>query len=203
MRPLIKFGGWVFLLCGMISSILFGFNWSPASAQQSSDATPTGTVVGPFITVTYIEPINVRAGPSSYDYPIIGSIPVGGTAAAIGRSPKGEWIQIEFSGGPRNTGWVYAANVSLSVGANLPIAEPPPTAVPAENPTINPTFVAQLQAVPTATRLPTFTPPPPLQIPNYMNSSVAGNDHFHWGWVAVTLGLIGIFGMIVSSVRRR
>jgi hypothetical protein len=145
----------------------------------------------------------VRAGPSSYDYPIIGSIPVGGMAPAIGRSPKGEWIQIEFPGGPRDTGWIYAANVSLSVGAILPIAEPPPTAVPAEIPTVNPTFVAQLQAVPTSTRLPTFTPPPPLVIPNYLNPTDAVNNHFYWGWVIVVLGFIGIFGMLFSSVRRR
>ena len=56
-----------------------------ASAQQATDA---------FITVSYGEPINVRAGPSSFDYPIIGILPKDGTAPAIGRSPKGEWIQM-------------------------------------------------------------------------------------------------------------
>jgi Bacterial SH3 domain len=94
------------------SLLLFGLAPNHAAAQQSVTSTPTGSTVttlpGPFITVTYIEPINVRTGPSSFDYPIVGSIPVGGTAPAIGRSPAGEWIQILFPAGPRGTGWVYA-----------------------------------------------------------------------------------------------
>ena len=111
----------------------------------------------------------MRTGPSSFDYPIIGTIPVGGTAPAVGRSPAGEWIQIIFPDGPLGTGWVYAANVSLSPGANLPIVEPPPTPVPLETPTLNPTYVAAFQIVPTFTRQPTFTSPPPLQLPTYTN----------------------------------
>ena len=56
------------------------------------------------------------AGQVPFDYPVVGSLPVGGTAPAIGRSPASEWIEIVFADAPRGTGWVYAANVSLSTG---------------------------------------------------------------------------------------
>jgi uncharacterized protein YraI len=204
MRPLIKIGLWIFLLLGFVSLLVFGACPIPAAARQSADSTPTdaGSPGGTYITVTYIEPINVRAGPSSYDYPVIGSIPVGGTAPAIGRSPAGEWIQIVFQGGPRDTGWVYAANVSLSTGALLPIVEPPPTAVPPVIPTVNPTYVAQLQPLPTTTRLPTFTPPPSLVVPTFTNPA-SSSLGLQTGWVIVCLGLIGLVGVALTSFRRR
>jgi hypothetical protein len=188
-----------------MSLLFFGPSRTSVSAQQVTDSTPTETRTpyGPFITVTYIEPVNVRAGPSSFDYPVIGSIPVGGTAPAIGRSPAGEWIQISFAGAPRGIGWVYAANVSLSPDALLPVVEPPPTAVPVETPTVNPTFVAAFQASPTSTRMPTFTAPPPLVIPTYGNLAGISSGRIQTGWWIVGLGLIGLIGIAISSFRRR
>lgn len=192
---------------------MFGFTslvfsrpfWTTVLAEQTNDSTPTDTPAlnGAFITVTYIEPINVRAGPSSFDYPIVGSIPVGGTAPAIGRSPAGEWIQIVFPAAPRGIGWVYAANVSLSSGALLPIVEAPPTATPLVVDTVNPTFVAAFQVTSTSTRLPTFTAPPPLVIPTYGNPTGESPGGIQTGWVIVGLGLIGLVGIAVSSSRRR
>jgi uncharacterized protein YraI len=165
-----------------------------ASAQQATDA---------FITVSYGEPINVRAGPSSFDYPIIGILPKDGTAPAIGRSPKGEWIQIEFPSGPKGVGWVYAPNVSLSSESLLPVVEPPPTATPATTPTINPTYAAALAAVPTSTRKPTFTAPPPLQLSTYVNPDPTPSGGVHTGWIIVGLGAVGLLGMAISSLRRK
>jgi len=179
---------------------------SHAATQQVASVTPGETAVkvgsGAFITVTYIEPINVRTGPSSFDYPIIGTIPVGGTAPAIGRSPAGEWIQIIFPDGPRGTGWVYAANVDLSLGANLPIVEPPPTPAPLETPTLNPTYVAAFQIVPTSTRLPTFTSAPPLTFPTYANPANSSTSRVTTTWVIVILGMLGIAGIAFTSFRR-
>jgi hypothetical protein len=178
-----------------------------AEAQQLVTSTPTASMVatlpGPYITVTYIEPINVRTGPSSFDYPIIGSIQVGGIAPAIGRSPAGEWIQILFQDGPRGKGWVYAANVSLSPGALLPIVEPPPTPTPLMTPTLNPTFVAAFQTLPTATHLPTFTPPPSLVIPTFTNPDNSSDGRAISTWVIVIIGFFGILGIVFSSIRRR
>jgi hypothetical protein len=203
----IKVGFWFFLI--LVFTILPGFVSfrNPVAAQQSDTTTPTVTMVGilsgRYITVTYIEPINVRTGPSSFDYPVVGSLPVGGTAPAIGRSPAGEWIQIEFPSAPRGKGWVYAANVSLSTGALLPIVEPPPTPTPLETPTLNPTYVAAFQILPTSTPLPTFTAPPSLVIPTYTNPANSSFSRNITTWVIVVVGFIGIIGMILTSFRHR
>ena len=203
----LKAGAWFFLIFGFAALSFFGSYQNPAAAQQSDISTPAVTMTGEFsgryITVTYIEPINVRSGPSSLDYPIVGSLPVGATAPAIGRSPAGEWIQIEFPDAPRGKGWIYAANVTLSTGALLPIVEPPPTPAPLETATLNPTYVAAFEILPTTTRLPTFTAPPALVMPTYVNPARFSNDRNITTWVIVVMGLIGIVGMILTSFRRR
>jgi hypothetical protein len=203
----IKVGFWFFLILGFATLPFYGSSRNPVAAQQLISATPTASVVGNlsgfYIKVTYVEPINVRTGPSSFDYPIVGSIPVGGTAPAIGRSPAGEWIQIVFPDAPRGTGWVYAANVSLSPGALLPVVEPPPTPAPLETPTLNPTYVAAFQILPTSTRLPTFTSPPSLVIPAFENPADTSSDRAITAWVIVGLALIGLVGLAITSIRRR
>ena len=61
-------------------------------------ATPAADA-GMYITVITDEPqINVRMGPSSSIYPIVGTLLTGSTAPALGRSPGGDWIQIEYPG---------------------------------------------------------------------------------------------------------
>jgi hypothetical protein len=206
-KPYFRVVFWAILFPIFSTLLSFGIYRESASAQNLSTETPTtssvGTVTGAFITVTYIEPINVRSGPSSFDYPVIGSIPVGGTASAIGRSPAGEWIQIQFQNGPRGTGWVYAANVSLSPSVLLPIVEPPPTPTPVMTPTLNPTFAAAFQTLPTSTRLPTFTPPPSIVIPTFTNPANSNSGRGVTTWVVLILGLVGIVGLVISSIRRR
>jgi uncharacterized protein YraI len=176
-------------------------------AQQLNTATPTptaaGSAAGAYITVTYFEGTNVRTGPSSFDYPTVGHIQVGGTAPATGRSPAGEWIQIEYADAPRGKGWVYAANVTLSTNGLLPIVEPPPTPAPLETPTLNPTFIAAFQKLPTSTHLPTFTAPPPLAIPTFTNPANSTSSRAISTPVIVILGLIGLAGILLTSFRRR
>lgn len=207
---LFKVGSWIFLIFGLTSIIFLGSSRNPAAAQQLDTVTPPPTVTAtlatgmPYITVTYIEPINVRTGPSSFDYPVVGSLPVGGTAAAVGRSPAGEWIEIEFTQAPRGTAWVYAANVSVSPpNTLLPVVEPPPTPAPLQTATLNPTFVAAFVIVPTPTRLPTFTAPPPLAIPTYQNNVPVSSGRAITAWMMAGLGLIGILGIAITSFRRR
>jgi hypothetical protein len=150
-----------------------------------------------------LEGTNVRTGPGSFDYPAIGHLSTGETAPAIGRSPAGEWIQILFQDGPRGTGWVYAANVSLSTDGLLPIVEPPPTPTPLMTPTLNQTFVAAFQTLPTSTRLPTFTAPVPITFPTFTNPADQPSGRALTTWVIVVLGLIGIVGLVISSFQRR
>jgi hypothetical protein len=202
----LKAGAWVLAVLGFTSLLFLGSFWNPVLAQQLNTATPTPTVAGSasgaYITVTYPEGTNVRTGPSSFDYPTVGHIPVGGTAPATGRSPAGEWIQIEYADAPRGKGWVYAAHVSLSTESLLPIVEPPPTPAPQETPTLNPTFVAAFQVLPTSTRLPTFTVPPPLEIPTYTNPANSSSSRVTTT-VIIILGLIGLAGILITSIRRR
>ncbi len=184
------------------------FNAQPAakvSAQQPTGSVPTvtGTPIGTFITVTYPEQINVRSGPSSYWYPAIGVLLWQQTAPALGRSPGGDWIQIEYPGVPGNVGWVYAQLVSISPpNAFLKIVEPPPTPTPATTATINPTQAAAFVTDFTPTRLPTFTAPAPLVVPVY-ESEPAARTVVPMGLVIILLTLIGGFGTLISFLRGR
>jgi uncharacterized protein YraI len=159
---------------------------------------------GMYITVITEEPqINVRMGPSASIYPVVGTLPRGSTAPALGRSPGGDWIQIEYSGAPNNKGWVYSPLVQVSAGT-LRVVEPPPTPVPPATSTIDPTLAAQFNIVPTNTRLPTFTPPPSLTIPSYTEVTNANS----WGSVplaAIIIALIvlGCIGFLLSIFFRR
>jgi uncharacterized protein YraI len=176
---------------------------SPVVLALQLTATPAADA-GMYITVITDEPqINVRMGPSSSIYPIVGTLPTGSTAPALGRSPGGDWIQIEYPGAPNNKGWVYSPLVQVSAGI-LRIVEPPPTPVPPATSTIDPTLAAQFNIVPTNTRLPTFTPPPSLTVPSYTEVS----DSNSWSsvplaLVIVALMVLGCIGFLLSMFFRR
>jgi hypothetical protein len=192
-----------FFLSLLVAGLVFGgASLTPAAALQTENSSPTPTGGGkPFITVTYEEPIHVRAGPNSVYYPVVGSLPIGAVADAIGRSPAGEWIKISFPAASDGSGvgWVYAPLVTLTPGF-LPIVQPPPTAVPVNAPTLDPNFVASLQPAPTSTRLPTFTAPPPLVVPTYENPIQAGAG-ISSGMVVLILGVVGLAGLLIASIR--
>ena len=175
-----------------------------ASAQQPTGSIPTvtGTPSGPIITVANADGANVRAGPSSVYYEKIGpSLIEGQIVQALGRSPGGNWIQIYYPGVPGNVGWVYAPLVVLSPGY-LPIVEPPPTSTPRVTPVIDPTLLAAFAATGNPTRLPTFTQPPPLEIPDY-NTTIEETSRIPMGLVIFGLAFIGIFGAAISFLRQR
>jgi uncharacterized protein YraI len=203
MQTWIKIGLWILFVLGFVSMLWLFPAWTPAAAQQPTGNIPTvtGTASGPFITVTNPDGANVRAGPSSFDYAAIGFLVPGETAPALGRSPAGEWIKIAYKGAPGGEGWVYAFYVSLSPGV-LPVLEPPPTVTPRTTPTINPTFAAAFLIQTTPTRLPTFTPPPPLATINF-EPTVRTGSRVPMGFVILGLALIGILGAIISFLRGR
>jgi uncharacterized protein YraI len=159
---------------------------------------------GMFITVITDEPqINVRMGPSSSIYPIVGTLLTGSTAPALGRSQGGDWIQIQYDGAPGNVGWVYSPLVQVSPGT-LQIAAPPPTPVPPATPTIDPTLAAQYAIVPTSTRLPTFTPPPSLTVPSYTEIPAQDSvENIPLAVVIIVLAALGIIGFLLSLFWRR
>jgi hypothetical protein len=174
----------------------------PVLAQQPTGSIPTvtGTPQGPMVTA-FLDETKVRAGPSSYDYPIIGILVQGESAPAIGRSPQGEWIQIIYYGVPGGTGWVYAPVVTLSTGF-LPIIEPPPTSTPQTTPTLNPTYLAAFQVLTTPTRLPTFTQAPPITTVSF-DINQTSRSKVPMGFVILGLAFLGVFGAIISFIRGR
>jgi uncharacterized protein YraI len=178
----------------LITGLGVGAFLSPQQAVAYQDApTPSGVTV----TVTYTDPINIRSGPSTIQYPIVGQLNPGDVVPALGVSPKREWILVSYSGG---TGWVYASFVSIS-GGELQIVEPPPTPTPLATSTIDPTLAAAFNIQPTQTRMPTFTPPPPLEIPEFTDN--AGSRFGAAGLFIVGLGLIGAIGLLVSFFMRK
>jgi uncharacterized protein YraI len=192
----------------LVILISFGifFTSSSATLVLALQLTVTpATDGGMYITVITEEPqINVRMGPSSSIYPVVGKLPTGSTAPALGRSLGGDWIQIEYVGAPNNTGWVYSPLVQVSPGT-LRIVEPPPTPVPPATSTIDPTLAAQYPTVvPASTRLPTFTPPPSLTVPNYTQAPISDSiDSVPLAVIIIALAILGGIGFVLSLVLRR
>jgi uncharacterized protein YraI len=164
--------------------------------------TVTGTPLGATVVVRAgQDQINVRAGPST-DYPRVGVLIPGQLVPALGRTPGGDWVQIAYPGVTGGVAWVYSFLVEVS--GNLPIVEPPPTPTPLTTPTIDPTLAAQFIVDAQPTRLPTFTQPPPLVIQTYAPSETSSSTGgVPMGFIIIGLGVIGIFGTLISLLRGR
>lgn len=196
-------GLWILLFAG--SLLLFSMP-ERAQAQQPTVAIPTvtGTPPGPMITVHpgWEEQINVRAGPGA-DYDAVGILVIGQWVPVLGQISSGEWFKIAYPGAPDNVGWVLAALVDLK-GEPPPIIDIPPTPTPRTTPTIDPTLAAQYIVEVPATRLPTFTPPNPLAIPTFQPETPSrGRSGVPMGLVIIGLGVVGLFGALISLLRGR
>lgn len=162
----------------------------------------TATPSGPTINVPDL--VNLRTGPG-LEYDLIGVLVKGQTARAIGRSAGGGWIQIEYAGVAEGVAWAYAPLVILNVGSEaIPIVVPPPTSTPQATSTLDPTLAARFTLVPAGpTRLPTFTPAPPVVQPTLIpGTDVEQQGGFPPALAIIGLFVIGVFGMIVSLLRR-
>jgi hypothetical protein len=196
---------------GMMGCILAGFIMAApvqfAHAQQPTGSVPTvtGTPSGPSVKVDQsVSQVRIYAGPSSFDYPAVGVLVAGETAPAIGRARgREDWIQIKYPGVPGSTAWVFGLYVSLSPGALLPLVDLPPTPTPISTPTINPTLEAAFIGQQTPTRLPTFTPPPPLELPQFSDVNDAPTTGVPTGLIVLILALFGFFGAVISYLRGR
>lgn len=174
-------------------------------AQQPTGSVPTvtGTPSGPIATV-YLDlgQIDVYAGPSSFFYPAIGVLLAGQQVPALGRSDDQQWIMIYYVGVPKSIAWVYAPYVSLARGGNLPVVPAPPTPTLVSTPTINPTLFAAFVAQSTPTRLPTFTPPAPLEVPTFVDQTTQAS-RVPLGLMILGLSFIGSLGALISYLRGR
>jgi uncharacterized protein YraI len=182
----------------MVSAVSLVMLFAPRQVRAYEEAQQSSILA----TVIYAEQINVRGGPSTVYYPIVGSLNPGDIVTALGVSPGREWVKISFPSAPGGVGWVYATFVSIS-GGELQIVEPPPTPTPFATATINPTFAAAFISQPTSTRMPTFTPPPPLEIPQYPDVTPPHSSGIASGLIVISLLLIGAGGYLVSLVLNR
>lgn len=209
MRRFIKIGSWILLTMGVVGLGFFMPKVPRALAQQPTGSVPTvtGTPEGPFVTVDpSLSTIRVYAGPSSLgEYPAIGVLLASERAPALGRARgKLEWIQIYYPGVPGSVGWVFSLYVSLSPGAELRLVDIPPTPTPQSTPTIDPTLVAAFIGQPTSTRLPTFTLPAPVDLPQFSDaSSESPTPGVPVGLLILSLALFGFFGIVLSYLRGR
>jgi hypothetical protein len=187
------------------------FQVQPAQADPSAQIptgnipTVTGTPKGPVVTVRLdldLPSVNIRSGPLT-TYKAVGVLLVGQQAAALGRSPGGDWIQIEYPGVPGGVAWVYAPNVNVSPG-DLKIVQPPPTPTPQYTVTIDPTMAAQFVVTLAPTRIASFTPPPPLVIPTFTSvNSTTGKFGVPPGMIIIGLAAVGLFLGIFSLTQGR
>ena len=169
-----------------------------------SIATVTGTQVGAIVVVLPNEQgfANLRSGPNTLGYEIVGVLVVGQQVAGLGRSPGGNWILVAYPGVQDGSAWVWSDLVE--VRGSLPIIEPPPTSTPKTTPTIDPTLAAQFNVDLQPTRLPTFTPPPPLVIPTQISDSLTTiSSRIPVALIILGLGAIGFFGLIISFLQSR
>jgi hypothetical protein len=196
---------WLALIfCGLALASL-SLAVTPVHAQQPTVdiATVTGTPIGAYIVVNTDQPqINVRSGPGTH-YPSVGVLVGGEQVPAKGRSIAGLWIQVVYTGVDGGLAWVYAPLVTVFGTAELPIVAEPPTPTPRVTPTIDPTLAAQFVLEIPATRLPTFTPPDPLEIPEFEQGGTGRVGGIPVGMFITAIGLVGLFGAVVSYLRER
>lgn len=101
----------------------------PIDPNQQPTVAPTATLPAPRLTLSTLDAVNVRQGPSTR-YDVIEQFPAGRQATIVGQSMDGKWWAIEHPGGVNGRGWVFGELVSLnsSVGSvnGLPALPDPP-----------------------------------------------------------------------------
>lgn len=195
-----------FLTAGLLA-VLSAF--SPPAVVRAQGvvlcAAPASALTGAYVTVNADqEQVNVRSGPNSYLYGKIGVLFTYESAPALGRSPGGEWIQVACPGAPGGAGWVYAANVTLTASADLPVVDIPVTATPLFTATVDPALAAAFPtAAPTSTRLPTFTPAVPPPLPVFTDSPAPPVSGSLNGAFVIAAAVLGLFILFLSFFARR
>lgn len=175
-----------------------------AQIPTGSIPTVTGTLVGAVAVVLDNEQgfVNVRAGPSTVAYDIVGVLVVGQPVPALGRSPGGDWVQVAYPGVPGGVAWIWSDLVEVK--GSLPVLEPPPTSTPQVTATIDPTLAAQFLVDVPPTRLPTFTEPPSISMPTFPSEEpTLTTSRVPMGLIIIGMAVVGLFGMLISFLRGR
>lgn len=145
---------------------------------------------------------NVRSGPGTLGYEVVGVLVEGQQVPVIGRTVVGDWLMIAYPGVPSGVAWIWKDLVELR--GNAAIVDSPATNTPRVTPTIDPTLAAQFLVNVQPTRLPTYTPPEPLSIPTFLpDASQTATGGVPVGFIIVGMAVLGIFGLLISLLRGR
>lgn len=179
------------------------FAQQPTGSVPTVTGTPSGAIVAMFLDESHPQE-DVYAGPNSYQYPAIGVLLAGQEAPAYGYSEDKNWIQIYYAGVPNSVAWVYAPYVKIIKIGPLPVLKAPPIPTLISKPTsnIDPTLAAAFDTPVNATRLPTFTPPPPLIIATFLQDQ-STTVRLPMGLLIFGLGFVGALGALISFLRGR
>jgi len=196
------------ILSGILGVVFFMTGPEQALASENdqqptvSIPTVTGTPSGP-LAIVYSDPedqINVRSGPDVF-YPKVGVLINRQEVPALAQTEGGTWVKIVYPGVPEGVAWVYAPYVRVT--GELPVVPKPPTPTPETTPTIDPTLASQFISEIPATRKPTYTPAPPLVVPTYQPVQISsGTGGLPSGFIILGLASVGLFGLVVSFLRR-
>ena len=198
----------IVVLISLVAVVLFTLGTEQALAsgngQQPTVSIPTvtGSPQGP-MAIVYSDPedqINVRSGPDVF-YPKVGVLINRQQVPALAQTEGGVWVKIVYPGVPEGVAWVYAPYVRVT--GELPVVPKPPTPTPETTPTIDPTLASQFISEIPPTRKPTYTPAPPLVVPTYQPIQISsGTGGLPSGFIILGLASVGLFGLVVSFLRR-
>lgn len=167
----------------------------PTIALPTVTGTPKGVTA--YVRLDQEDTINVRSGPG-YFFDQVGVLLAGQEVAVLGKSAGGDWVLIEYPGIPEGSGWVYSALVTLSAGT-IPIVEPPSTPTPETTETIDPTQASQFLTTPVSTRLPTYTPAAPQNVPTFADEVSSGiSQRIPIGLIILVVGGLGVLITLIS-----
>jgi hypothetical protein len=205
-RKIAGFTLWVSLMSGLLAII--GITGAQASRlvqiPTGSVPTVTGSPSSAIAIVLNNEQgfANVRSGPGTLGYEIIGVLVEGQQAPALGRTIVGDWILISYPAVEGGVAWVWKDLVE--VRGDVPVIEAPATSTPRVTPTIDPTLAAQYLVDIPRTRLPTFTAPPPVSVPTFLpDSPQSVSGRIPIGFLIIGLAVLGLFGILISFLRGR
>ncbi|HPP64518.1 MAG TPA: SH3 domain-containing protein [Anaerolineales bacterium] len=171
MRQFCFMRSYVSIFAVLVVAALWAVSAPTAARAQAivSCAAPSSALGEAYATVNADqEQVNVRSGPNSFQFARVGVLLTYESAPVLGRSPGGDWLQISCPGSVGGSGWIYAANVTLTASGELPVVVIPATATPPATSTVDPALAAQFPpAAPTLQRLPTFTPAAPQPLPTF------------------------------------
>lgn len=202
-----------FVTFSLLLFILLLFLLSIPQSALANDVAQLPTVAIPTVTSTPSGPmaivvpgsetqINLRSGPGMF-YDKVGVLLVGQKVPAKGKSPGGAWILVEYPGVQGGQAWVFANYVRIDPPRELPVVEIPPTPTPQVTNTIDPTLAAKFIVTVAPTRLPTYTPPPPLNIPTFQSQGSIAPAGIPMGLIILGCAALGVFFGLISFVRSR